>query len=380
MCALVLALRKVPIHAPGGGVAVLGSADQPSYSVTVSDADAAAAREAFDKSKEEKRMKPTKPSITRTLPSQEFGNSTGASFSQPSSDNNVRNRSTSIGPAGETNALNILNARAPGADPAHDWQNNPAQRQVNTGVTSVIPEEGGRTEELQEVYSLLRRKSTRGKRRESYALSPRGDRTDAQSAAQPSYPSLAPRVHPPTTPYASYDYAPSPPRPRAAAPAATHNPSPPRQQAPPMSPTTPHPGEDVTRAYAPYAGSPAPRYEYPPAARQGSGSNNGQGGNGPGSAPPDTPLSNLHTSYASSAGSPTAAFPVPPSSLPSRSAPSTPGQPPAAYRSVMAGDVPPVPSAGGQGQGQGRGLGLEQVERKNSFAVELEGRGRGERR
>lgn len=45
MCALVLALRKIPIFAPGGGAAALGDPTNPAYSVAVSDEVAAAARQ-----------------------------------------------------------------------------------------------------------------------------------------------------------------------------------------------------------------------------------------------------------------------------------------------------------------------------------------------
>jgi hypothetical protein len=45
MCALVLALRKVPIFGPGGGGAPLGDPANPTYSVSVSDEIASAARE-----------------------------------------------------------------------------------------------------------------------------------------------------------------------------------------------------------------------------------------------------------------------------------------------------------------------------------------------
>ncbi|TVY35576.1 putative MscS family protein [Lachnellula subtilissima] len=44
MCALVLALRKIPIFAPGGGAAALGDPTNPAYSVAVSDEVAVAAR------------------------------------------------------------------------------------------------------------------------------------------------------------------------------------------------------------------------------------------------------------------------------------------------------------------------------------------------
>lgn len=58
-CALVLALRKVPIYGPGGGGNPLGDPTNPSYSVTVTDEMAAAARATADKEKEEKRLVPT---------------------------------------------------------------------------------------------------------------------------------------------------------------------------------------------------------------------------------------------------------------------------------------------------------------------------------
>lgn len=60
MCALVLALRKVPIYGPGGGAAVLGSADAPTYSVALPSDIAQANKDAFAATKEGKRMVPTK--------------------------------------------------------------------------------------------------------------------------------------------------------------------------------------------------------------------------------------------------------------------------------------------------------------------------------
>ncbi|TKA58227.1 hypothetical protein B0A49_10996, partial [Cryomyces minteri] len=56
MCALVLALRKIPIYAPGGGDAVLGSESKPTYAVAVTDADAALFRDQFAAKKEAKRL------------------------------------------------------------------------------------------------------------------------------------------------------------------------------------------------------------------------------------------------------------------------------------------------------------------------------------
>jgi small-conductance mechanosensitive channel len=50
MCALVVALRKVPIDSPGGGDAALGSAEKPTWSVAVPPEDAV---EAYRKYKED---------------------------------------------------------------------------------------------------------------------------------------------------------------------------------------------------------------------------------------------------------------------------------------------------------------------------------------
>ncbi|KAI1139649.1 Mechanosensitive ion channel-domain-containing protein [Hypoxylon sp. FL0543] len=61
MCALTLALKRVPIYAPGGGGEPLGGPTNPSYSVAVSDAEAAAARDKANKEKEAKRMVPPAP-------------------------------------------------------------------------------------------------------------------------------------------------------------------------------------------------------------------------------------------------------------------------------------------------------------------------------
>lgn len=60
VCALALALKKVPIHAPGGGGEALGGPTNPSYSVAVTDKEAARARELSDLNKDSARLVPTK--------------------------------------------------------------------------------------------------------------------------------------------------------------------------------------------------------------------------------------------------------------------------------------------------------------------------------
>ncbi|EFQ29977.1 mechanosensitive ion channel [Colletotrichum graminicola] len=59
MCALAMAIKKIPIYAPGGGSEALGAPGNPSYSVAVSDEVAAAARKNAAKAKEAKRLVPS---------------------------------------------------------------------------------------------------------------------------------------------------------------------------------------------------------------------------------------------------------------------------------------------------------------------------------
>jgi small-conductance mechanosensitive channel len=59
ICALALALKKIPVYGPGGGGAALGSSDNPSYSVAVSDQFASKARTKAADDMDAKRMVPT---------------------------------------------------------------------------------------------------------------------------------------------------------------------------------------------------------------------------------------------------------------------------------------------------------------------------------
>jgi small-conductance mechanosensitive channel len=60
MCALLRTLRKIPIHAPSGGDAVIGEASRPSYSVSVSDEEAQLMRAKFLSDREKKKYIPVK--------------------------------------------------------------------------------------------------------------------------------------------------------------------------------------------------------------------------------------------------------------------------------------------------------------------------------
>lgn len=65
MCALALALKKVPIYGPGGGGEALGGPTNPSYSVAVTDQWAEKSRDDATKVKEAARLVPTNTSQTQ---------------------------------------------------------------------------------------------------------------------------------------------------------------------------------------------------------------------------------------------------------------------------------------------------------------------------
>lgn len=167
MCALVLALRKIPIYAPGGGDAVLGSSDKPTYSVTVTDGEAAANREAFAKTKEGKRLVPSKkPEEAEEVEAVKMpakGPTSG--FEAPherdsATPSPLRYR---LSTRDETSALNTLNTRHPAADTANDPSDLIETEIPSSG--SSTPRDPHRSADLEEVRGLLHRESTRGKRK-----------------------------------------------------------------------------------------------------------------------------------------------------------------------------------------------------------------------
>ena len=192
MCALVLALRKVPIYAPGGGDAALGSNDKPTYSVSVSDAEAKVARDAFAQTKEAKRLVPSK---KPTEDSSATGASTGSNMPNQTSGSDLRSRSATLTnnpPAAETNAMSTLNTRPPASDPAHDWVNDVGSQNAPQDA------QRRRSNDIEEVRGMLHRTSTRGKRKQTMEQFPK----------PPS--SNFPTIREPVTPVSQYhDRAPS---------------------------------------------------------------------------------------------------------------------------------------------------------------------------
>lgn len=159
MCALVLALRKVPIYAPGGGGLALGDPGNPSYSVTIPDDKAAEAREKAAEAKEAKRLIPSTPAVP------------------------VAPGTTALSRA-ESNAADALNARRPAEDQARDqdedqitdnnyWELSAAANNAtaSSGNSGNILNDPARLDNISELRDgLLKRQSTRGKRRMGEAV------------------------------------------------------------------------------------------------------------------------------------------------------------------------------------------------------------------
>ena len=194
MCALVLALRKIPIYAPGGGDAALGSSDKPTYSVTVTDAEAAAKRDAFAKTKEGKRLVPSKkPDEPQPIksPTQSTTATDIPDSADPAMPSPLRYRLPTLD---ESAALKDLNTRPPAADTAHHRADSIDSDMITSG--SITPHDASRSADLEEVRGLLHRQSTRGKRK-TQALT----KTDATAPSIPPLEDFAPRME---VEYSSY--------------------------------------------------------------------------------------------------------------------------------------------------------------------------------
>ena len=147
MCALVLALRKVPIFAPGGGGAPAGNKANPTYSVSISDEEAKKNATTFDDDKDKKRLVPLL--------------SKDASSGGKSTSVDMLSKISSGGSgAGEAAAIQGLNKRNMAADPARDDEDREQAL------------ERKRSNDIEEVRGILRRESTTGRRRAAKTLSP----------------------------------------------------------------------------------------------------------------------------------------------------------------------------------------------------------------
>ncbi|ETN43442.1 uncharacterized protein HMPREF1541_02601 [Cyphellophora europaea CBS 101466] len=163
MCALVLALRKVPIFGPGGGGAPAGDKANPTYSVAISDSEARENAQQFSDDKDKARMVP----LNSNKPSDDGDHG-------HSSSNDLLKVPTAGSMQKESAALQGLTQRNAASDPARDRDE--------------------RQEAIEEVRGMLRHESTTGRRRRSNsALSPTTS-SNARFGAQtiPTVPDASP--------------------------------------------------------------------------------------------------------------------------------------------------------------------------------------------
>jgi hypothetical protein len=161
MCALVLALRKIPINAPGGGGAALGDKANPSYSVAISDSEARENAEKFSNDADKARFVPLKPG-NQHPDKDTVGTSTSADLLQVPSGGSIQK---------ETAAMQGLAKRDLASDPARDQDRREA--------------------DIEQVRGMLRRESTTGRRRRSNSvMSPQQSRLGAQTI--PTVPDASP--------------------------------------------------------------------------------------------------------------------------------------------------------------------------------------------
>ena len=171
MCALVLALRKIPIYAPGAGDAILGDVSKPTYSVTISDEQAAANKKEFADDKDKKRMIPKGVEAASDVPSKaaedgvatKTAKSTSVDYlSDAVSHRGVSIQSNNTTARAEASILETLNSRPAGLDPAHDDTNDYYKANEDLMLAQT---ESRRSKDIEEVRGLLRKESSLGRRK-----------------------------------------------------------------------------------------------------------------------------------------------------------------------------------------------------------------------
>lgn len=143
MCALVLAMRKVPIFGPGGGGPAAGDKANPTYSVAISDSTARENKQAFDDDKDKKRLIPLLDK-----------NKSGVDFSKTQSASTDYLGSTTGAELREASAVNHLIKRNVAVDPEETLDHD---RELTVNKQ--------RSNDVDEVRNILRRESTTGRRR-----------------------------------------------------------------------------------------------------------------------------------------------------------------------------------------------------------------------
>ena len=151
MCALVLALRKVPIYGPGAGAAGAGDPANPTYSVAISHEVAAANKKEFAESKERKHMSAV--SVAPVMSTTYLSPTTAESSALSVGHNPVSGTST-ITSAKDANVLRSLDPKSAALADVHDGSNDELARL-----------DAKRNNDIEQVRDILRHESVTGRRR-----------------------------------------------------------------------------------------------------------------------------------------------------------------------------------------------------------------------
>lgn len=261
MCALVLAIRKVPIFGPGGGGAALGDPSNPSYSVSITDEKAQQYREKAAEKKEQARLVPTSAMKELQQSLSPVGASTGVDT--VTSTSGLQQRSgASVKKMTEVDFVDALHSRPAGYDLARPEESAQLYRIPSVGNSGASNENQlSPVQDVDDQSSLLRAPSGRRKANPSVptllhqpsplpmsasvsGALPAGQQTATDRYEIPSYYSAAPQQPTPTSatpfetsyetnnPYAG-NYGQTSPGPSTTA--SQYRPAPPQYQSPPLA-------------------------------------------------------------------------------------------------------------------------------------------------
>jgi small-conductance mechanosensitive channel len=191
MCALVLALRKVPIYGPGAGGAPAGDPANPTYSVAITDDQAANNKKEFNDTKDKKRMIPA---ASQGLLSPTTRKTSGRK--SPSVDQSGKGG----GPLAAKEAALVENMN-PLKAAVHAVDDDEAR-----GAMDLENVDMEHDSDIEEVRGVLRRASTRGRRKayQQNALAPASSYQSHLPSIVATPPSELPPLLPAQAPRVSY--------------------------------------------------------------------------------------------------------------------------------------------------------------------------------
>ncbi|RVX67224.1 hypothetical protein B0A52_09261 [Exophiala mesophila] len=168
MCALVTAVRRVPIYGPGAGGAGAGEKSNPTYSIAITEDVAEANRQVFKEEKDKARLVPHLPQNQTLSPD------------GPSASKDYLSTTTSGAEGREASAIDHLVRRNVAVDP-QDVQDEDRDTELSRQ----------RSDNVDEVRDILRRQSTMGRRRAQRHSGQSGIHVDSEQGGSRMIPTIA---------------------------------------------------------------------------------------------------------------------------------------------------------------------------------------------